>query len=363
MSNVKHGIVFEVNHITFVSAGTTMMRRIVTCLLLALLATDVSAFSKIPTSPGQKLRGTKVVCDAFPRTIVAGVTLLCWSSLKVVSQGDVAIVERLGKFHKRLDPGLHVVFPVIDRLRTTISQREQVFDIPPQKCITSDNAPLSADAVVYWRVVDPSKAFYSVMDLKLAIQNLVLTQLRAEIGKLTLDMTFSAREQINSVLLRDLDVATDPWGVKITRVEVRDIIPNQEIMQAMELQMAAERTKRAVVIKSEGERARAINEAEGKAQSRLIDAKASAESTTLRASAEASKLELEAEGAAKALELISNALGNSNDAARFQLMREYISAQRALATSSNSKVIVSPDSVNDIFVKAMAFTESSLKSE
>lgn len=287
---------------------------------------------------------------------------MCWSSLKIVSQGDVAIVERLGKFHKRLDPGLHVVIPFIDRLRTTISQREQVFDIPPQKCITSDNAPLSADAVVYWRVVDPAKAFYSVMDLKLAIQNLVLTQLRAEIGKLTLDMTFSAREQINSVLLRDLDVATDPWGVKITRVEVRDIIPNMEIMQAMELQMAAERTKRAVVIKSEGERERSINEAEGKAQSRLIDAKASAESTTLRASAEASKLELEAQGAAKALAVYAQVLGGSEEAARFQLFREYIGAQRSLATSNNAKVIISPDSANDIFVKAMAFTDSSLKS-
>ena len=211
--------------------------------------------------------------------------------------------------------------------------------------------------------MDPAKAFYSVMDLKVAIQNLVLTQLRAEIGKLTLDMTFSAREQINSVLLRDLDVATEAWGVKITRVEVRDIIPNQEIMKAMEMQMAAERTKRAVVIKSEGERERSINEAEGKAQSRLIGAKASAESTKLKASAEASKLELEAEGAARALAAIGKALGNSDDAARFQLMREYISAQRALATSNNAKVIVSPDSVNDIFVKAMAFTDTSIKTE
>jgi regulator of protease activity HflC (stomatin/prohibitin superfamily) len=338
------------------------MRKALIFALLAFETTGGCAFAPKPLSLGQNARGGNVQCAAFPRTFFGGVVIVCWSSLKIVSQGDVAIVERLGKFHKRLDPGLHVVIPFIDRLRTTISQREQVFDIPPQKCITSDNAPLSADAVVYWRVVDPAKAFYSVMDLKLAIQNLVLTQLRAEIGKLTLDMTFSAREQINSVLLRDLDVATDPWGVKITRVEVRDIIPNMEIMQAMELQMAAERTKRAVVIKSEGERERSINEAEGKAQSRLIDAKASAESTTLRASAEASKLELEAQGAAKALAVYAQVLGSTEEAARFQLFREYIGAQRSLATSNNAKIIISPDSANDIFVKALAFSDSSLKS-
>jgi regulator of protease activity HflC (stomatin/prohibitin superfamily) len=154
------------------------------------------------------------------RTLVGGAAVFCFSkSFEVVRQGDVAVVERLGKFHKRLDPGLHVIVPFIDQVRGTLTSREQVFDIPPQKCITSDNAPLAADAVVYWRVVDPYKALYSVVNLEMAIQNLVLTQLRSEIGKLTLDMTFSAREQINAILLKDLDVATDPWGIKISRVE------------------------------------------------------------------------------------------------------------------------------------------------
>ena len=151
------------------------MRKALIFALLAFETTGGCAFAPKPLSLGQNARGGNVQCAAFPRTFFGGVVIVCWSSLKIVSQGDVAIVERLGKFHKRLDPGLHVVIPFIDRLRTTISQREQVFDIPPQKCITSDNAPLSADAVVYWRVVDPAKAFYSVMDLKLAIQNLVLT--------------------------------------------------------------------------------------------------------------------------------------------------------------------------------------------
>ena len=230
------------------------------------------------------------------------------------------------------------------------------------------------------------RAIYAVENLKLAIQNLVLTQLRAEIGKLTLDDTFSAREKVNQVLLDELDVATEPWGVKITRVEVRDIIPNQEILRAMEMQMAAERTKRASIIKSEGERERSINEAEGSARSRIIDAEASAKSMILEADAEASKIETEAKGVARALDVIAAAISSSDtttsdgdsdnnntaiitsaakaDAAKFQLMREYIATQRDLATSNNAKVIVTSSSgvvggdmvsMDDAFAKAIAY--------
>jgi regulator of protease activity HflC (stomatin/prohibitin superfamily) len=333
-----------------------LRRQLTVCAFL--FVSTCSAFAP-PTSPRTVQRRELVECNGLPKGLVGIASLLGFASIKVVSQGNVAVVERLGKFHGVLEPGLHVVIPVVDRLRTTLSKREQVFDIPPQQCITSDNAPLAADAVVYWRVVDPEKAVYSVMDLKMAIQNLVLTQLRTEIGKLTLDMTFSAREQINSVLLTDLDVATDPWGVKITRVEVRDIIPNQDIMRAMEMQMAAERTKRAVIIKSEGERARAVNEAEGEAQSRLIDARASAEAVRLEADAQAFKLELEAQGAAKALAAIEESLGSAQEAARFQLMREYIASQRALATSRNAKVIITPDAASNLLANAMAFYDVS----
>ena len=240
-------------------------------------------------------------------------------------------------------------------------------DIPPQNCITSDNAPIKADAVVYWRIIDAERAIYAVENLSLAIQNLILTQLRAEIGKLTLDMTFSAREQINKVLLEELDVATDPWGVKITRVEVRDIVPNREILQAMEQQMAAERTKRASIIKSEGERERSINEAEGRARSRIIDAEAAAKSLVVQADAKATQTETEAIGVAKALDAIAKALAEGDDsikdatsnAAKFQLVREYIAAQRDLATSKNAKVIVTGggggSDVDDVLGKAVAF--------
>lgn len=342
------------------------------CLFLLVLVGDATAFVPPATisykyqvsdhallAPKPRCKPTALASLPVVRSVVAGVACagaaVAASSIKIVSQGNVAIVERLGRFHKCMNPGLHFIIPLVDRLRTTLSQREQVFDIPPQACISLDNAPLSADAVVYWKMLDPPKAYYSVMNLEVAIQNLVLTQLRAEIGKLTLDSTFSAREQINSVLLKDLDVATEPWGIKITRVEVRDIIPNKEILGAMEQQMAAERTKRAVVIKSEGELARAVNEAEGAAQSRLIDARASAEAVRLQAQAKKDKLELEAQGAAQAIAALAVAVGgNEEEAAKFQLIREYIGAQRALATSENAKVLLSPDSLNSAMVQALS---------
>ena len=345
-----------------------------------LLSSSSSSSTSSPLSPSlssiiipnaSRAHTTSIIrCNAIlprPFNWVTSLVLVA-SSVRVIKQGDVSVIERLGKFHKVLEPGIHATIPLADRVRTTLSTREQIFDIPPQRCITSDNAPLSADAVVYWRIFDPKKAVYSVVDLEMAIQNLVLTQLRSEIGKLTLDMTFSAREQINSVLLKDLDVATDPWGVMITRVEVRDIIPNKEIMRAMEMQMAAERTKRATVIQSEGQRERAVNEAEGEAQSQLIDAKASAQSVLLKAEAYATGLELEAKGAANALLSIAEAFdvetnsdGGKNqktvEAAKFHLASEYVKAQLALSSSENSKVIFSPDSSNSLFGQAMAFYE------
>lgn len=301
-------------------------------------------------------------CDALPpkaAQVLAGAGIFCaLSCVKLVKQGSVQVVERLGRYHKCLQPGLHLLVPIVDGVRRGFSLREQVFDIPPQKCITLDNAPLEADAVVYWRIVDPKKALYEVENLELAIQNLVLTQLRSEIGKLTLDTTFSARDQINAVLLKDLDVSTEPWGVKISRVEVRDIIPNPDILQAIEMQIAAERKKRAVVIKSEGDKAKAVNDAEGIAEARIIDAKAEAEAAKLEAAAEAAKLELEAKGAAESVAAIASVLGNKSEAARFQLAREYIDAQLVLAQSKNTKILLSSDATSDVLAKALSVYEA-----
>src|SRR5919199_1558626 len=187
-------------------------------------------------------------------------------SVKIVNQGNEALVERLGKYSgKKLEPGINFLVPVFDRVVYQETVREKVLDVPPQQCITRDNVSITVDAVVYWRIMDMEKAYYKVENLKLAMQNLVLTQIRSEMGQLELDQTFTARSEINEILLRELDIATDPWGVKVTRVELRDIIPSKAVQESMELQMSAERRKRASILTSEGERESAGNTAIGKA--------------------------------------------------------------------------------------------------
>ena len=195
------------------------------------------------------------------------------ASVKVINQGNEALVETLGRYNgRKLDAGLKLIIPFLDKISYQETIREKVLDIKPQPCITRDNVAISVDAVVYWRIMDMEKAYYKVENLQSAMTNLVLTQIRAEMGKLELDQTFTARTEINEVLLRELDIATDPWGVKVTRVELRDISPSKAVQDSMELQMTAERKKRAAILTSEGERDSAINSARGRAESQVLDA-------------------------------------------------------------------------------------------
>lgn len=254
------------------------------------------------------------------------------SSVRLVGTADAQLVERLGVYDRQLEAGLHFLIPLIERTSFRCTTREQVLDIPPQKAITRDNAPLTADAVVYWKVTEPELARYAVADLVAAIQNLILTQLRSEIGKLSLDETFSARQQMNAILLQDLDAATAAWGVKVTRVEVRDIIPSPDILQAMELQMGAERRKRADILESEGRRASQVNDATGAADAKI-----------LQAEAEAKRLVSESEGEASSLRALQEATGGDLDAAmQLLLLSKYWRTQAALASSDNAKVLFYP---------------------
>ena len=204
--------------------------------------------------------------DPFALFIAAALGFGGLSGIKIVNQGDEALVERLGKYTgKKLRPGLNYLIPMVERVSFQQTIRERVIDIPPQQCITRDNVSVTVDAVVYWRILDMEKAYYRVENLQSAMINLVLTQIRAEMGQLSLDETFTARNQINELLLQDLDKSTDPWGVKVTRVELRDLIPAKAVMDAMELQMSAERKKRAAILTSEGERESAVNATRGRA--------------------------------------------------------------------------------------------------
>jgi regulator of protease activity HflC (stomatin/prohibitin superfamily) len=216
-------------------------------------------------------------------------------SVKVINQGDEALVEKLGSYNKKLGPGLNFVTPFLDKIVYKQTIREKVLDIPPQQCITRDNVSITVDAVVYWRIIDMEKAYYKVENLQSAMVNLVLTQIRSEMGQLELDETFTARSQINEILLRDLDIATDPWGVKVTRVELRDIVPSKAVQESMELQMSAERKKRAAILTSEGDRESAVNSARGKADAQILDAEARQKAVVLQAEAEQKAIVLKAQ--------------------------------------------------------------------
>ncbi|NEQ32068.1 MAG: SPFH/Band 7/PHB domain protein [Leptolyngbya sp. SIO4C5] len=276
------------------------------------------------------------------------------SSVKIVNQSDEALVETLGKYNgKKLSPGLNFLVPFVDKIVYKQTIRERVLDVPPQQCITRDNVSISVDAVVYWRIVDIEKAYYKVESLQSAMVNLVLTQIRAEMGKLELDETFTARSEINELLLRELDISTDPWGVKVTRVELRDIVPSKAVQDSMELQMAAERRKRASVLTSEGEREAAVNSARGRAEAdvlaaearqkaAILDAEADQKAIVLRAQAFRQEQVLKAQATSEAMQVVARTLKadpTARDALQFLLAMNYIETTEEIGTSGSSKVM------------------------
>lgn len=275
------------------------------------------------------------------------------SSVKIIRTQNEALVERLGNYNKKLTPGLNFVVPFLDNVVYKETTREKVIDIPPQRCVTRDNVSIEVDAVVYWRIVDMEKAYYRVENLKSAMENLVLTQIRSEMGKLELDQTFTARNEVNEILLQELDVATDPWGVKVTRVELRDITPSKAVQDSMELQMSAERRKRAAILTSEGERESAVNSARGKAESRILDAEARQKAVVLeaeaqqkaivlRAEAERQQQVLQAQASAEALEIVTQKLNSDPkafEALQFLLAQNYLEMGKTIGSSESSKVM------------------------
>ncbi|MFN5515629.1 MAG: SPFH domain-containing protein [Cyanobacteriota bacterium] len=265
-----------------------------------------------------------------------------FGSVKIVNEKNEYLVERLGSYNKKLTPGLNFILPVMDRVVYKGTTREKVLDIPPQSCITKDNVSITVDAVVYWRIVDMEKAYYKVENLQSAMVNLVLTQIRSEVGKLELDQTFTARTEINETLLRDLDIATDPWGVKVTRVELRDIVPSKAVLESMELQMAAERKKRAAILTSEGQRDSAINSAQGQAEARVLEAEAMKTGAILKAEAEQQQRVLEAKGTAEALAILTAKLANERhgrEALQFILAQQYLQMATTIGSSESAKVM------------------------
>ena len=263
-------------------------------------------------------------------------------SVKIVKEKEECLVEGLGSYRKKLEPGLNFIVPVYDRVVYKDTIREKVLDVPAQSCITRDNVSITVDAVVYWRIMDMYKAFYKVENLRDAMVNMVLTQIRSEMGKLELDQTFTARTEINEILLRELDIATDPWGVKVTRVELRDIMPSKAVQDSMELQMAAERQKRANILTSEGHRDSAINSAQGEAQAKLLQAEAAKKAAILQAEGERQEQILKAEATAEAMKIVMDKLQkdpNAREALQFLLAQEYLEMGKEIGNSQSSKVM------------------------
>ena len=275
------------------------------------------------------------------------------SSVKIVQQGNEALVERLGSYDRKLVAGPRFVLPFIERVSYQETIREKVLDIPPQPCITRDNVSITVDAVVYWRIVDMERAYYKVQNLQNAMVNMVLTQIRSEMGKMELDETFTARSQISDLLLQDLDQSTDPWGVKVTRVELRDIIPSQAVQESMELQMSAERRKRAAILTSEGERESAVNSAKGKADAQILaaeanqkavvlQAEAEQKATVLRAQADRQSQVLKAQATAEAIAIVNHALEKDPkalEAGKMLLALNYLDMGTTIGKSDSSKVM------------------------
>jgi len=238
-------------------------------------------------------------------TIIIGLLILLVvilaSCIKIVPQAQNYVVERLGAYQDTWDTGLHMKLPLIDKVARRVNMKEQVADFPPQPVITKDNVTMRIDTVVFYQITDPKLFTYGVENPMMAIENLTATTLRNIIGDLELDQTLTSRETINTQMRSALDIATDPWGIKVNRVELKNIIPPAEIQNAMEKQMKAERERREAVTRAEGEKKANILQAEGEKESAILRAQAEKESAILRAEAQKEKMIREAEGEAEAI--------------------------------------------------------------
>ena len=265
--------------------------------------------------------------------------VLAYNIIKIVPQSEMWVVERLGRYNKTLQPGLSVLIPFIERVVNRVNMKEILIDIPQQDIISKDNASVSIDAVCFIRITDPYKATYQVDNLEYAIENLALVNIRNELGKMELDEILSSREVLNSAITNQIDEATNPWGVKVQRVDIKQLEPARSIKETMEKQIKAEREKRAEILTAESIKKSKILQAEGENQSIILRAEAEKREAELRAEAR----EREAEAEAKATKMLSEAIKNGDDKAiNYFIAQKYTKALENIGSSSNSKLVLMP---------------------
>jgi len=274
-------------------------------------------------------------------------------TIKIVPQATVMLIERLGSFNRRAESGLNVIIPFIDKPRgvywtnvrpglASIDLREQYIDLPPQPVITRDNVTIHVDSVVYWQITDPVKAVYEIADLIGGIVQLTITGMRAVMGDMDLDHTLSSRDQINNKLRIILDEATDKWGVKVTRVDVKNITPPEDVRITMEKQMTAERNRRALVLQAEGDRQAAITRAEGERQSAITRAEGEKQSAILAAEGAAQARLRTAEAEAEAISQVARVMLDHGNPAQYLITQRYIESLKEMSRGQNSKVVFMP---------------------
>ena len=272
--------------------------------------------------------------------VIVFALVIVFKTVKIVPQKTAMIIERLGKFHMAADAGLNIIIPFLDSVRSVLDLREQITPIEPQPVISRDNVTMEVDAVIYYLIVDPVRATYEVQNLRWGLEQLTLSSLRNVIGAMDLDHTLTSRDTINTQLRATLDASTQQWGVKIMRVELKNITPPQEIKLTMEKQMTAERQRRAVVTTAEGEKSAAILRAEGEKQSKVVSAEGAKQAAILAAEGQAEARLKVAQAEAQAIQAVSQAFGGLGNPAQYLIAQKYLESLIAISSDADKTVFL-----------------------